>query len=204
MQRSKIQLSAEELELVQNSQWILTKNRVIEKVYDLFGSISQQMQDELQSTDLILPEAAANGPKISRGEKYAGLPYVMLDCPRLFRRTTILAIRSFFWWGKSLSVTLHLKGEAQALSSQTIAGYYDLLAKEQFFIAVGGDEWRHDFEPDNFIPVQQLTREKFREILENHPFLKLGFVFSLAQWSNADQIIFEKFRLLLKLVQADR
>ena len=37
MSPAKIQLSVEELQLVQNAQWLLTKNIIIEKVYTLFG-----------------------------------------------------------------------------------------------------------------------------------------------------------------------
>ena len=43
----KIQLSAEEMQLVCNREWILTKHRIIEKVYQLFGSLSAKMQTYL-------------------------------------------------------------------------------------------------------------------------------------------------------------
>ena len=47
--------------------------------------------------------------KISKGENM-GLPWVMLDYPRLFGQEDVLAIRTMFWWGHCFSVTLHLKG----------------------------------------------------------------------------------------------
>jgi len=49
-------------------------------------------------------------PKISRGENYLGLPYLVLDYPRLFRPDAVLAIRTFFWWGHFFSSTLQLSG----------------------------------------------------------------------------------------------
>ena len=41
---AKIALSEKELELVCSTDWILTKHSVIEKVYQLFGSLALSMQ----------------------------------------------------------------------------------------------------------------------------------------------------------------
>ena len=45
----KLSLSADELELVCNKDWILTKKMVVDKVYLLLGGLSQQMQDYIES-----------------------------------------------------------------------------------------------------------------------------------------------------------
>ena len=45
MNGAKIQLSPDELLLVQNGQWILTKNTIIQKVYHLFGSLAEEMKN---------------------------------------------------------------------------------------------------------------------------------------------------------------
>jgi hypothetical protein len=44
MDAAKIRLSAEELVLVQNAHWLLTKNNIIEKVVAAFGRLSEQMK----------------------------------------------------------------------------------------------------------------------------------------------------------------
>ena len=49
MNKTKIQLSAEEMKLVLNGDWILTKNRVIEKVYALFGELALGMQSYISA-----------------------------------------------------------------------------------------------------------------------------------------------------------
>jgi len=60
MNESKIQLSAEEWQLVQNSGWILTKHRIIGKVYQLFGHLADDMRaDGLPPAGL--PEEVAGG-----------------------------------------------------------------------------------------------------------------------------------------------
>jgi hypothetical protein len=108
MNEAKIQFSQEELELVENAGLILTKNTIIRKIHELFGLISEQMKSELQIASLP-EEIKQTSPKISKGENYKGLPYVVLDYPRLFTRENIFAVRTLFWWGHYFSVTLQLK-----------------------------------------------------------------------------------------------
>src|SRR5438105_15186190 len=108
MDRAKIRLSSKEMELVTNADWILTKNTIIEKTKILFGELQEVM------TSTFNPVAANDytrvPPKISKGENYRGLPYLILDYPRLFEKENILAIRTMFWWGNFFSITLHLAG----------------------------------------------------------------------------------------------
>ena len=56
-------------------------------------------------------EVLIQSPKISRGENYNGLPYVMLDYPRCFGKEDVFAMRTMFWWGNFFSITWHLKGK---------------------------------------------------------------------------------------------
>ena len=122
MDTSKIQLSAEEMQLVSNSAWILTKHRIIEKVYRLFGDCAAEMQVYLAERKALLPgEVFRLPPKISKGEQYEALPYVVLDYPRFFTAEEVFAVRSFFWWGHYFSITLHLKGKFQQQYQQAIS-----------------------------------------------------------------------------------
>ncbi|MBS1566792.1 MAG: hypothetical protein JST39_20575, partial [Bacteroidetes bacterium] len=110
MDASKIQLSGDEWQLVQNSDWILTKHAVIDKVYTMFGEIAATMQTELANDPAFPAELLKNAPKISKGEQYRRMPWVVLDYPRVFSKEHTMAIRHFFWWGHYFSSTLHVKG----------------------------------------------------------------------------------------------
>ena len=46
MNSAKIHLSADELLLVQNGEWILTKNTVIQKAYNLFGLLRRKLKKQ--------------------------------------------------------------------------------------------------------------------------------------------------------------
>ena len=95
MSPAKVTLSPKEQELVNNTDWILTKNAVIQKVYDLFGGLSDVYQLALQNQVAITPEdVGIRSPKISKGEQYEGLPWVMLDFPRHFAANDAFGIRS--------------------------------------------------------------------------------------------------------------
>src|SRR5205085_6252317 len=97
---TKIQLSDFEKELLNNSEWILTKNNVIKKAQQLLGHVQENVSDYTNANAKIFPaEVAAISPKISKGENYLGLPWLMLDYPRYFDKENIFAIRAMFWWG---------------------------------------------------------------------------------------------------------
>jgi hypothetical protein len=109
---TKIHLSILETELIQNKEWILTKRKIIEKVYLLFGSTHDSYKEILKNEQL-LPEPHYKNitGKISKGENYHGLPYVILDYPALFSKEDIFAVRTMFWWGNFFSISLHLSGK---------------------------------------------------------------------------------------------
>ena len=109
---TKIHLSKLEMELVQNREWILTKHAIINKVYQLFGELLATYKEiSRQQTQSIIDFYKHLGGKISKGENYQGLPYVILDYPASFRKENIFAIRTFFWWGNFFSISLHLSGK---------------------------------------------------------------------------------------------
>ena len=97
--------------MVSNADLILTKNHILQKVNHLLATLQTKQQHHLESFSVQLPgQAISSSPKISKGENYKGLPYLILDYPRFFEKENICAIRTMFWWGNFISVTLHLSG----------------------------------------------------------------------------------------------
>jgi hypothetical protein len=198
MDAAKIQLSAEELSLVQNAGWLLTKNTIIEKVYSLFGDIAHLVRDDLNAKPgFLLPEVLVPSPKISKGENYGGLPWVMLDYPRLFNREHTFAIRTMFWWGHFFSVTLHLKGAYKERLQQKLLANLPLLAARQFYLCVSGDEWRHEFEEDNYQPLSQLNSSGVEKILLANDFCKLSAKISLPNWNQSKELIIDLYETIV-------
>ena len=198
MDRAKIQLSREELELVQNAEWLLTKNRIIGKVYEMFALLIDDINKLSQNNLLLFPEVFSISPKISKGENYLGLPYVMLDYPRCFGKTDTLAIRTMFWWGNFFSVTLHLKGRYKNDLVPALKNNLSFLSEHHFFLGINKDEWRHDFLPDNYVPILGNNTTTFFDDQREGEFCKVAAKIGLHDWSNVPCQLAGLYEVLFK------
>jgi hypothetical protein len=167
----------------------------------MFGEMSAALKNEIELHKSLFPENLQyqNG-KISKGENYRLLPYVILDYPAFFWKDRILAVRTMFWWGNFFSVTLHLSGIYKEQFGKNAAELFSTLQKNNFFICVNDDEWQHHFEPDNYIPVSTITFEQFQAIQEKH-FFKVSKKISLSEWEIADEFVINSFREIIQLLQ---
>jgi hypothetical protein len=173
---ANVRLSVEELRLVTDPAWILTKNSIIRKVVEMFGELSGEWRGLV---------TAVTEPKISKGEQHKGLPWVMLDYPRLFGKEDVLAIRTMFWWGHCFSVTLHLKGKYLRLYLPVILAKRIELEGAGFRPGIADDEWEHEHRPGTW-----------SDAIGDRPFLKLSVNVGFDEWNAAPEIITEKFAVL--------
>ena len=98
MQQTKIQLLPAEMELVSSPDIILTKNAILQKIKLFLEELQLKQFDILKDYASQLPQEILKiSPKISRGENYKGLPWLVLDNPRFFQHNNIFAIRTMFW-----------------------------------------------------------------------------------------------------------
>ena len=134
-------------------------------------------------------------PKVSRGENYRGLPWVMLDYPRLFGREDVLAIRTLFWWGHAFSVTLHLKGTYKSLYLPVIRADVSKLAAAGFHVGISGDEWRHEHTPEVYRPIDGPG-----DLLGGGDFVKLSAAVGLDRWAEAPELLFLLFQTLVEVL----
>ncbi len=192
---AKVKLSPYELELVTNAQILLTKNEIIKKVYELFGALAE---DYVEVAQLLLSQDETSiSPKISRGENYHGLPYIVLDYPRNFSKEDTFAIRTFFWWGHFFSITLQLSGKYQEKYLPLLTRHFLKGEMKDWFIGVGEDPWEHHFEGDNYQEVSIDTR------LCNKSFIKLATKIPLQEWDNVSDFLQTQFSLLLQILTSD-
>lgn len=199
--QAKIQLSSQELKLVQNAKWIIAKNGIIKKVYAIFGELNELMKAEVVSYDYLFPVNINNrNGKISKGENYRDLPYVTLDYPAFFDKENIFAVRTLFWWGNFFTVTLHLSGIYQTQFIQNSSSLFSFLQKNNFFICVNEHEWEHHFEEDNYIHASTITLHAFEKI-NRKKFFKVSKKISLSEWQNANEFIINSFREIMQLLQ---
>jgi hypothetical protein len=183
MNGAKIRLSPQEAALITNADWILTKNNILLKVKRVLENLQLESEPLLQQHASCLPaEILKPSFKISRGENYLGLPYMVLDYPRYFKGADIFTLRTMFWWGHFFSVTLQLAGTYKTAAEQAVLSAYLLLQEKGYSIAVGTDPWQHHFGQENYRPLAELEPGAFEAILREKEFLKLAITISLQQW----------------------
>ncbi len=198
---SKLMLSDDELQLVTNTQWILTKRKIIDKVNLLLGDVAANQQQVIEKEKAWLPAAVVlSAPKIAKGENYQQLPYLMLDYPRCFDAANIFAVRTMFWWGNFFSITLHLSGKYKENFQQKIFDNMDAMAAE-VFICIHENQWHHHFEADNYISVKDLSKDALQDMIIEKQFIKLAIKFPLQPWAALPALLDKSFLEMIELLK---
>ena len=186
-------LSDYEMAVANDKEFLFTKTRIIEKVYSVFGNLADDFAIHLNHS---FQKIEAGTPKISKGENYKGLPYVVLDYPRIFQKENVLAIRCFFWWGNFFSITLHLSGKYKheftpALQHAINENYF-----QGWYINVADKQWEHHFETDNYSLINSSLANSFA----GRPFIKFAKKIPLSEWDNVEDFFIKNFQILLKAI----
>jgi len=198
MMPANVKLSKNELALVCDEQFILTKNNIIDKVYKLFGTLSNKFTEELKSSAIASEtEIFYKAPKIYKGEQYKSLPYVMLDQPRFFNKEDAFAIRCFFWWGNFFSITLHLSGKYKTRYASAVMS--SLHTNEDWYYCINEDQWQHHFEGNYEVFSKSSLLEK--KSVEQKSFFKIAKKIPLSQWDAAYDFYKKNFKEILQMIE---
>ena len=186
------------MELVTNAGWILTKNGIIKKIKLLLAGLQEEQVNVLQSKKKKLPQRVFHfPPKISKGENYKGLPYLILDHPRVFEKNDILAIRTMFWWGHFFSVTLHLAGQYKKMFEKKILSSFSYLRENEFFLCINEEQWEHHFEENNYREVNKMPLAEFETHLRSASFIKIAKKIPIENWGQAELALLSYFNTLI-------
>jgi hypothetical protein len=138
-----MQLSSAELKLVQTSEYPLLKLAAMEKIKHML---------QLTANELLLNKAfnhhiGQKQVKISAGENYLNLPYLVADIPKLTVATPHLHIRLLFWWGNYFAFQFFIDAK-QIDASGLLAnigkadGVYILLSDNIWHNNINDDCWK--------------------------------------------------------------
>ncbi len=193
-----MQLTEKELLILQDSDFLLTKAAVLEKITELLGNTREELKQCVEHSNFSFPDGTGllNG-KISKGENYKNLPYMVLDYPTLFSKNSIFAYRTMFWWGNFFSATLHLEGIALNYYRNSITINLDKLLNKDVYIGVGDTPWQYHYEEDNY----SLLTEAHRDFITNSKFLKLSKKIELKKWSDVPEFSTNFFELMLSVLK---
>ena len=183
---AKVILSSGELAMATDKNIILTKLAIIDKTFLLFGGLVPAITKTFKPL-LALNKTLCNAvPKIYKGENYNGYPYVIMDYPSSFEKENIFAVRTMFWWGNFISITLHISGRHKKYWEKNIIEKLKL--HPHFFVAIGADEWQHHFEDDNYAEYSKLSKEEENKIVEKD-FIKIALKYEMHHWNMMQSIL---------------
>jgi hypothetical protein len=198
---AKIALSQEELQLLRNKEWILTKRALVQRADALLGAAVPGLQALVQAHPWLPPEVAASNPKIHRGENYRGLPYLLLDYPAAFGKGGSMALRTMLWWGHFFSVTLHLSGRYKTVFQETLLQRVAELQRPGLYLCTGAAEWEHHFDGDNYTETTDLHLQQLQDNIADKDFVKLATRFDLGQWTDIPVLTVRQVGQLLALIE---
>jgi hypothetical protein len=192
-------ITEKELRALKDTDFLLTKSRALEKIYKLLEVTRDELIKSVTKTDFSFPDGTdiATG-KISRGQNYKNLPYMVLDYPTLFINESSFAFRTMFWWGNFFSSTLHLEGNALDEHRKIITENCDNLLNNNIYIGVGETPWQYHYSEDNYLP---LTKDQ-KNLISNCEFLKLSKKISLSEWEKLPTFTSKFLELMLSVLSS--
>lgn len=190
-------LTKSELGVLEDADFLLAKVRLISKVQRLLAEVRMEINERIKTSVFPFPsDVHLKTGKISRGENYKNLPYLVLDHPSLFRSEDIFAFRTMFWWGNFFSATLHLQGQSLEKYRTAIVNNITRLDSEQIFVAIGDSPWHYHYEESNYLPLSKVNKNFFDECR----FLKLSKNTELKNWENIPSFSADFLELSLSIL----
>ena len=182
---TNLYLNEEDIALLADTGFFTRKKAITEHVIRLLGELESELDISIQKYRSLLPESVFHKRgKISRGENYLGLPYVILDYPAIFEKNGVFAFRTLMWWGNSFSFTFHLSGHFLERYQESILQKIEEL-DEDILICINANPWEHHHRNNNYIPVKEFlkTTDNNPDYFKNKGFLKLSKIIPLEQHS---------------------
>jgi len=193
-----MQLTEKELLILQDTDFLLTKVILLEKIARLFEYTREELKQCVENSNFSFPDGTdlLKG-KISKGENYKSLPYMVLDYPTLFSKNSTFAYRIMFWWGNFFSSTMHLEGIALNNYKNSIVNNLYMLLKDDVYICVGDTPWQYHYNEDNYLPLSKTHKD----FITNCKFLKLSKKIELKKWNDVPNFSANFFVLLLSVLK---
>ncbi len=178
-------LSQKELSLIKETDFLITKVKVISDIVILLENIKERLQEPIeQKNNNLVSETELKNGRVFKGEYYRGLPFVTLDFPRIFEKGNVFAYRTMFWWGNFFSFTLHLQGEYLEQYRAKLVSNFEMLLDQDIYICVGETPWEYHYEKNNYTKLEF----QHKKLIENNSFIKLSKKIPLEKIESVSQI----------------
>jgi hypothetical protein len=198
--RSKLILSAVEQQVLGNKELYYTKRAVTSKLMVALEELKASIVESEVLSSLPFPAGTdvVTG-KISKGENYLGLPYLILDFPRLFSPGELVAFRTMIWWGNFFSFTFLRSVRTEDEIKKVMTGLRAFRNRE-VWICISDSPWHHHFAADNYRKLEQCGAADIEAAVRFAGFLKVAKKYPLSRLGPMSELGLESFRLFSKLL----
>ena len=167
-----------ELKIISDDLFLKKKELIIQKIIKSFNNISIDLKKEYLLHNVNNYWDYKLAPKISRGEKYNELPYIVLDYPSYFNKEDICSFRVIFLWANQFSCNLLLKGEPLYEFEKRIKKKHQFLINEGYILNYKKSPWTHEVENDSpyssdFMNYSFRTKNAYLKISKSLPLKNL-------------------------------
>lgn len=192
------------MEFLTDQRLLLSKIVIGKKIKSLLGQVELELFSvisEYSWPDGVLTKSG----KISKGENYQGLPYYILDFPRMFRADNVFAFRTMCWWGNFFSGTLHLGGEYLDMHRSSLIESIPEIKSSKVFIGISSSPWEYHYGRDNYQAAAKLPADQLRQLFDSKSFVKLSYRWELHQYPDISQLAVAGFEETLSwIVKSDK
>lgn len=166
MRKSINKLTNHELNFASDTSWPLLKRSVLEKVQEELHDFAQV---------LALSSEILQDYKISKGDNLQGVPYLVLDTPRIQNGFTWVC-RTLFWWGHHISHTILIH---RSVWGEASLDWILHLPSETRILMQEDAIWEPDITSDMYMDIGQLQEHHLQQ-LGQVEWIKVGKVMAIA------------------------
>jgi hypothetical protein len=186
MRKSANKLTKHECNYASSTTYPQIKHEVMQKTNVLLNSLGQK----LGQLEVLHPLPLNANYKISKGENYQLMPYMVLDYPQLKDKAFKMVLRTMFWWGHHFSCQLIMQTACINLDAVAL----NLAGLRKTSILTDSDIWNHDATSTNYTKLKHLNTEQVRQILEQQPYLKLISTHPIETFNNFEERAMKQYK----------
>jgi len=180
--------SQEEASFFLNPEPMILRQEIIKKLDGLLADVQTKLKSTLKEHNFVFPEDTdIERGKISRGENYQGLPWMMLDFPRLFSRDDTLVCRTFCWWGNTFAAHLLISGGILPAALENLVRQER--KKSALSISVCANPWKHHYEKQYYLKLRDFSDEGLAGLVSKTEYLKLSAWFPLNKAEELPELV---------------
>lgn len=151
MRKSTFKLTKHELHIISDADFMRTKQLLIKNISNYYNQIGEQLLTKYHADSGLTH-------KVTRGENYLDMPYVVLDVPQLKPNNISRKLRIMVWWGHYVSLQYFVEANANNLkhAMQLPAQNYKILTTQSLF--------NNHLESADFVEPNQLHEHSFSDL----------------------------------------